>query len=384
MKINKTSIAVFITILFLCMPITQTISCDEVNKINESDYTISSFKVKLTEKQVQALYDFIEKLTSIEDRNIAKSVVNQILSNNMELDVVKFGGLIREYGYENISRYQLTTNIVDDLLNFIMQLINERLGWVYNLIQKTSDVISDTQRLWNDKSLPKEILNELRLLIEKLRELQNLSTFLIEEKYWQFLKAWSPGIIIQDITIIIQTVEQLANDFSILTTDIISFITDTSSFIKWFAEKPWEQPIHIYGRVMKLTTGLSNVTVHCNGIENVTDEEGYFSFYVNSTPDNNSKPPNIYYGIHQCIITAEKNGIIKETPAELSYVFSDGSIYWVFIMNKDDSINKNQMKSLYLQPIKLLWTLNYFQNSNNLLHQYILKQYQLWFIPDVN
>ena len=380
MRLKEIFLAVFVTILFLCAPIAQTVSCEEVNKINESINTISIFKVKLTEKQVQLLNDFIEKLPSIVDKNIAKSIVNQILSNNEELDVVQFGGFLREYGYENISHYQETTNIVDDLLNFIMQLINDRLGWVYDLLQKTSDVISDTQRLWNDKSLPKEILNELKLLIEKLRELQNLSTFLIDGNYWQFLKAWDPGIIIQDITIIIQSVEQLANDFGILTGDIIRFISDTSNFINWFAEKPWEQPIHIYGRVMKLTTGLSNVTINCRGIANVTDEEGYFSFFVNSTPDDYSIPPNVQYGIHQCIITAEKNGTIKETPAELSYVFSDGSIYWIFLMNKD-SINKVQTKSVNLQTMGL-WSWICSKNNKNLFLRYILQRYWSWLISD--
>ena len=378
MILKKIFLAFFVAILFLCMPITQIISCDEVNKINGTINTISTFKVKLTEKQLQSLNDFIDKLSSIEDKNIAKSIIFQVLSNNKELDVFRFGELIREYGYENISYYQETTNIVDDLLNLIMHLITERLGWVYNLLQKTSDLISDIQQLWNDKSLPKEILTELRLLIETFRELQNLITFLIQGNYWQFLKAWAPGIIIQDITGLIQSIEKLANDFGILTGDIARFISDASNFINWFAEKPWEQPIHIYGRVMKLTTGISNVTIRCRGITNVTDKEGYFSFFVNSTPDNHSIPPNINYGIHQCIITAEKNGIMKETPAEISYVFSEGGIYWVFLMNKD-SINKEQLKPLDFQS---MWLWSWIYSNNNLFLRYIIERYWPWFISD--
>lgn len=381
MIIKKIFISFFVIILFLCMPITQTISYDEVNKINGNNYTVSTFKVELTEKQVQSLNDFIEKLPSVEDKNVAKNIVNQVLSDNKELDVVRFGELLRKNGYENISHYQETTNIVDDLLNFIMQLIIERLGWVYHLIQKTSDVLSDTEQLWNDRSLPKEIINELKLVTEKFRELQNLTTFLIQGKFWQFLKAWSPGIIIQDITVLIQSIEQLSNDFGILTGDIARFISDTKNFINWFAENPWEQPIHIYGRVMKLTTGLSNVTIRCRGIENVTDEEGYFSFFVNSTPNDRSIPPDVYYGIHQCIITAESNGIIKETSAELSYVFSDGGIYWLFFMNKD-SINKEQTKLLDSKPRDLFGSWIYSKNNNNRFLRFILERYWLWFIPD--
>ena len=207
MRFKEISLAVFVTILFLCMPITQTISCDDINKINESVSTISSFKVKLTEEQVQSFNDFIERIPSVEEKNIAQSIADQILSDNKEIDIHRFGELLREYGFENISRYQETTDIVDDVLNFIMQLIIERLGWVYDLLQQTSDVLYDAQRLWNDKSLPKEILTEMKLLIENLNELQNLATLLIEGNYGQFLKAWTPGIIIEDITAIIQSIE---------------------------------------------------------------------------------------------------------------------------------------------------------------------------------
>jgi len=380
MKSKEMSIAFFITILFVCMPITQALSCDDVNKINESVSAATSFKVKLTDEQLQSFNDFIQSIPSAEDKNAAQGIADQILTDNKEIDIHRFGELIREYGFENISRYQETTNLTDDVLNFMMHLIIERLGWVYDLLQKTSDVLSDTQRLWNDKSLPKEIITELKLLIENLKELQNLATLLTEGNYAQFLKAWSPGIIIGDITEIIQSIEILANDFGILTGDISRFIRDTSNFINWFNDKPWEQPIHIYGRVMKSTTGLSNVTIRCRGMTSTTDAEGNFSFYVNSTPDNHSIPPDVYYGIHQCIITAEDNGIAKETPMEFSYVYSDGGIYWAFLMKKD-SVNKGTTQNTVLQHMGLrswIWTKN-----NNNIFRCILERYWNWLTPGI-
>ena len=378
MKFKKISIAVFLTILFLCMPITKTISCDDVNKINESVNAISSFKVKLTDEQLQSFNDFLESIPSVEDKNAAQSIAKQILSNDNEIDIYRFGELLRGCGFENISRYQETTDIVDDVLNFIMQLIIERLGWVYDLLQKTSDVLYDAQRLWSDKSLPKEILTEMKLLIENLNELQNLATLLIEGNYGQFLKAWTPGIIIEDITAIIQSVELLANDFGTLAGDIARFISDTSNFVNWLNDKPWEQPIHIYGKVMKSTTGLSNVTIRCRGITNTTDAEGNFSFFVNSTPDDHSIPPDVSYGIHECIITAENNGMLKETPVEFSYVFSDGSLYWVFLID-DDSVNKGNTQNIHLQCMEL-WSLISSKNNNNMFRRCILERYWPWLI----
>jgi hypothetical protein len=380
MKFKEMSIALFMSILFLCLPITQALSSDDVNKINQSVSTISSFKVKLTDEQLQSFNDFIERIPSVEDKNTAKDIADRILSDDKEIDIHRVGELLREYGFENISHYQETANVVDDVLNFIMQLIIERLGWVYDLIQKTADVLNDAQRLWNDKSLPKEIISEMQLLIENLNELQNLATLLIEGNYGQFLKAWTPGVIIEDITGIIASIEILANDFGILAGDIARFISDTSNFMNWLSDKPWEQPIHVYGKAMKSTTGLSNVTIRCRGITSTTDEEGNFSFFVNSTPDNQSIPPDVYYGIHQCIITAENNGILKETPVEFSYVFSDGGIYWVFLMNKD-SVNKENTQNVHLQRMGL-WSWICSKNNNDIFRRCILEKYWVWLTPN--
>lgn len=339
MRFNQITIAFFLTILFICMPITQALSYDEVNKTYQNINTISSFTVKLTDEQIQELNDFIDNLPSIDDQNTAQDITNQILQDDNEINIHQYGQLFRHYGYENISRCQETTDITDDILNFILQLLIERLGWVYDLLQQTSDILLRAQALWNDKSLPKEIIKELGLLIENLKELQNLSTLLIEGHYLQFLIAWDPGLIIDDITEIIQSIQILASDLGILTSDISRFIMDTINFTNWLSDKPWEQPILIYGKVIKSTTGLPNTTIQCRGTTTTTDEDGNFSFYVNATSNAHSIPPNVSYGLHQCIITAENNGIIKETPAKYSYVFSDGAIYWVFSMDKDSTIN---------------------------------------------
>ena len=186
--------------------------------------------MKLTEEQLLSFNDFINSIPSVEDQNIAKSIADQILSEDKDIDIDRFGEILREYGFENVSSYQETTDIVDDVLNFIMELIIERLGWVYDLLEKTTNVLSDAQRLWEDKSLPKEIITEIGLLIENLNELQNLATLLTEGKYVQFLRAWSIGIIIEDIKQIIQSIEIIASDFGILAGDISRFISDTKQF----------------------------------------------------------------------------------------------------------------------------------------------------------
>ncbi len=296
MRFKELSIALFMTILFVGLPITQAVSFNEVNKMYNTVSAVSSFKVKLTEEQLLSFNDFINSIPSVEDQSIAKSIADQILSDEKDIDIDRFGEILREYGFENVSNYQETTDIADDVLNFIMELIIERLGWVYDLLEKTTNVLSTTQQLWNDKSLPKEIITEIGLLIENLNELKNLATLLTEGKYGQFLRAWSLGIIIEDIRQILQSIEIIASDFGILAGDLFRFIYDTNNFMNWLSGNPWEQPIHVYGKVLESTKGLSNVTIRCRGITSTTDAEGNFSFFVNSTPDDHSIPPDVYYG----------------------------------------------------------------------------------------
>ena len=376
------SLALFMTILFLCLPITQAVSCDEVNKMYNNVSAVSSFRVKLSEEQLLSFNDFIDNIPSVEDQSIAKSIADQILSDDKDIDIDRFGEILREYGFENVSSYQETTDIVDDVLNFIMGLIVERLGWVYDLLERTTNVLSDAQRLWEDKSLPKEIITEIGLLIENLKELQNLATLLTEGKYGQFLRAWSLGIIIEDIQEIIQSITTIASDFSILIGDLSRFVRDTNNFMNWLSGNPWEQPIHVYGKVLESTKGLSNVTIRCRGMTSTTDAEGNFSFFVNSTPDDHSIPPDVYYGIHQCIITAENNGTLKETPAEFSYVFSDGGIYWLFLMDDDDSVYKGNTQNDVLHRMGL-WSWICSKNIKDIFRRCIIERYLTCLTPDI-
>ena len=66
----------------------------------------------------------------------------------------------------------------------------------------------------------------------------------------------------------------------------------------------------------------------------VTDGNGGFYFNFDPiVPDENSYPPNEYYGLHKCKIVVEKDGeILKEIPDSFSYAFSGGDIFWGFII----------------------------------------------------
>ena len=155
---------------------------------------------------------------------------------------------------------------------------------------------------------------------------------LMKARWYQFFKKWSLRIsIIQGIIESLDLVQSIALKYGLLAGSVLRFVNDVGDFLTWFSEEHWKYPIHVYGRVLQGVEGLADVTVTCRNSFIKTNEEGYFDFYMNLTPDDDSIPPGEWFGMHKCIITVEKDGITKESPAVLSYVFSDGGIYWLFI-----------------------------------------------------
>ena len=195
--------------------------------------------------------------------------------------------------------------------------------------------------------MPKEIINETQNLITTLRHLQSILSPLIEKQYIAFLREWSPGVIIQNITTIINSIQTIVRDLGILKGDIQRFIFDVSDFIQWFSDEPWTEPIVVYGQVIMGLNGLDNVTVQCNGVEVLTDNEGLFEFVVNTTLSDASIPPQSYYGLHQCIIQVNYEDQEKDSSIPLSYVFSDGGMYWFFVLKNDDKSDDVALENDY-------------------------------------
>ncbi|RLF59061.1 MAG: hypothetical protein DRN27_03695 [Thermoplasmata archaeon] len=366
MKLIKSVSAIFIILIILLSTTTSVIG----NKISIderlSNENLDPFMVKLSDEEMNLIDEYIKEISTSTDRLSLKEKINQIFTNENELNVEKLYNGIAEYGFDTICHFDETIDITDDLYNFIFTMIEDRLGWIYDCFLKTSDLLYDAKNLLNDVGMPREILNDITLLIEKLQELQILLTYLIEKEYIQFLKAWSPGIIIEDITSIIESIELISSNLGELIGDIQSFVYDASDFVSWFASEPWMQPIHIYGQVMKGINGLSNITVSCQEESGLTDGQGFFDFYVDALPSNNSIPPEIYYGLHQNVIQIQYNDELLQTPSELSYVFSDGGIYWLFIVKNKKQENNNPKEVILDSNIE--YYNNFFSRDNPYLN----------------
>lgn len=330
----------FVLGIMLFSSCSHSLATPDIQKNTTNKQTIDPFLIQLSDNHIDLIDTYLSNISNPTSKNKIENMLEEVLSEENKLNVKNFVNMLEEYGFEKVYNNEQTTELTDDFFMFLLEMIQDRLGWVYDFYQKTSNIIYDAQNLWNDKDLPKEIIDEINTLIEQLKELQVLLTYLVEKQYIAFLKAWSPGIIIQDLTEIITTIESLATNIGILVGDIQRFIFDVSDFISWFSNEPWKQPIHIYGQVMKGIFGVANISVSCYGESSITDSEGYFDFYVNCTPTNDSIPPDSYYGLHQYIVSIDHNTEEKKSPDELSYVFSDGGIYWLFILNNNRSTDQ--------------------------------------------
>jgi len=336
-KGTKIVLTLLISILLLTPISSALISHKSENDIEKGIF--NPFTIQLSEENIISIEKFIANNCSNIQKTSVESIINKVITQENKFNVQLFINLIEEQGIQSVFYPSETIGIEDDILNFLLQMIEDRIGWVYEFYQESTQLIYSTKNLWDDRTLPQEIINELTTLINKLEELQILLTTLINKEYMTFLKEWSPGLIIQQITEIVESIESIARDIGILVGDIQQFIYSVSNFINWFSSEPWKQPIHIYGQVIKGVNGVSNITVTCNEVTSNTNETGFFDFYIEVIPSNSSIPPDSYYGLHNCIISIDNNGETISSPSLLSYVFSDGGIYWLFIISNGKKSN---------------------------------------------
>jgi hypothetical protein len=353
-------IAGFFAVLLLLVPLNAAAD-SEVKVIPKGTLVVEELiKIELTDEEFQQLNDFVDGIEDPEEQFDAQAILNRVIDESGNLNFGEFGSVLEEQvitdedediivdeiavgiilGIEGVRE----SNPIEDLLNNFMDIILDRLGWAYDLVTKASNLLSDAQALLNDAGLPAQIISDLSNAIHWIGNALELSVLLlVKTRWWQFAQKWAYRIeLITSLMEAITSIQSLATNLGILVGDLQRFVLDATDFITWFGEEPWTKPVHIYGEVMNqdgLTlTPIADVDVSCRGVSTITDENGAFDFYVEIDDTSSSLPPNQPYGMHVCEITAEKQGEFTKTtqPAELTYCFSDGGVYWLFLIKDDD------------------------------------------------
>lgn len=335
---KKMMIASFFTALVLILPLTSISGAENIVKSDGED--ISELKILVESVQINTLKDFINSIEDDDVRQEARDVLNYIITKGGEVSLQALSEMLEEYNYEGFVGNSEDITPVQQLLDMIIQMIQERLGWVMDFVNQVSTLVNDVTMLINDASIPGEIIAKLQSLKDKLTWLKDLAVLLMECQFWEIIAKWVLRIqIIQGIMDVVKEIQGLIAIIGGVVSDVTKFIGDIEDFTQWFNSEPWKADVRVYGQVLQDSAGVSDVDITCRGVTCQTDSEGNFDFLVPVNNQSNiSIPPNQWYGLHSCIITVEKDGeVLFATNELLSYCFSDGQISWTFTIEDEKS-----------------------------------------------
>jgi len=292
-------------------------------------------------------YQEYQEILRIVDR-VVEEYSNEGIKG-ITVDLYELGSVIEEYNYEGFDESE--PNPIDQLIAFLLQIIQERLGWVYDLYDKAITIIQESKTIL---ALASQTITAAKSLYQNVKAIVNLTTYLLKGDFSTFFKGWSPSFYISKIQTIIANLNTIIKNVPTLIDLIQQTITDATEFMDWLGSEPWTAPVVVYGEVKSIkgltTNPIEDVKVSCEGEELYTDENGSYSFDVEITDTSDSIPPNSYYGLHKIDISAEKDG--EEKAAMVPYVFSGGKLYSLFLFKNDDSEAKQ--KTRFFRPFEFL------------------------------
>lgn len=357
---KKILIACFFAILMLLIPFTvvgQTSNISTVKNVSNLGVEIPEFY--LTKEQLKEMDEFINDNFEGEDKVLAESIRDYIITPDGKVDISKLADALVEYTYQPIPQEELdlvqtkeqleklielfwVLDAFGSLVFLITSFVANRLGWLYTLINDGYDLFNKgiqlTIRILDESiDLVLSFVEAVNLMLTMPQVFSDMMEKLFNQQFNEFLN------------IVGNFINNFASDFVVLIADLIvvfTFIPEAFNYLKyqlkpffeWILGAHWKDKIRVQGTVLKNLIPVSGATITCRGTTDTTDSRGVFDFDVAVDPSEDSFPPNEYYGVHNCQITVEKDGkILRQSKDILSYVFSGGTIYWWFIIIKERS-----------------------------------------------
>ena len=368
-KMKKVFIACFFAIIMLMVPfaaVSQTANISNIKKVSNDKNTFTldiEIQFFITNSDYNKIKNYIETEIPEEHKGEAYDILNEIVSPHeiygYEVDMIELAEAWEQYGYKSIPEDVLNNpdltledlealldtywafNLFGGLIHFITDIgpIRNRLGWFHR-------VINDGYYFCKEG-----VFIALNIAVNTLQQLQALANAVnfivsVPETLYQAINDLVKGNgqafknkisgLISDFVEVTIGILPYAIGLLIAFQSIINYLSNLLEFIlDMIADTPWNDEIHVHGKIIKNFKESVNVT--CKG-QTLTNIQGSFDFLVDPNPDETSLPPDVYFGIHDCQITVEKDGeILKQSLKALSYVFSAGSIWWQFIIIKGRS-----------------------------------------------
>lgn len=362
---KKIIIAIFLTTIMLLIPVASAVQTANIfidKNLYMANEELPEFYI--TSEQSTILSSYIDANFEGDEKQEAIDVVNNIVNNDLEVNLTNLANNLEIYIYAPISETELSgvtsmdqldalileywgfdgngflQSLFGALLIKIVEFIKDRLGWIYDLFDKSISLFYDSITLLVNTVKPlgliitvsfvaviNDILSAPKAFYEALKELFQPD----EDNFINTLITFSDNFA-ANLSKLIDNVLALVNN-----QEIKNYFIQLQDYFDWLDEKHWEDEIFISGSVKTLLgEAWIDVDVTCRGQTTKTNSNGEFSFYVDPMPDEDSFPEFEYYGVHNCQITVTKGDgtVLKQTPSILSYSFSGGEISWPFITPK--------------------------------------------------
>ena len=370
---KKAIVACFLAILMLMIPFAtavQTANNSNIKNVSSTGYTTP--KILLTIAQNLQIDGYIETYIPEEHKSTAYDIKNQIITpydaDYYEVDVLELAEAWATYTHQPIPQQELddipygdmdalealvylhwATNIFGNLIHFITGVIQNRLGWLYFVINKGYDLCVDGVFLAIDFALISfqlllDLVDAVNIFLTIPQVFSNAMEYLFNQQFNKFINEilqFTGGFVAAVVILLID----LRNSFDEIE-EFKQFLRDIGAYIDYLIPDapgeifPWREKIIVSGFIKNLfIIPVSGATVTCKDQTTTTDESGAFYFEFDPTKTwGDSFPPNEYIGFHNFQITVEKNGeVLKQTPSAISYVCSYGSINWPFFIFKSRS-----------------------------------------------
>jgi len=362
---RKIFLAIFLAIIMLLIPVSSAVQTANIS-VDKKFYAASEElpEFYITSEQSIILTSYIDANFEGNEKQEAIDIVNNIVNSELEVNLTNLANNLEIYIYAPINQTELSEvksmaqldalilehwgfdengflqSLFGALLIKIVEFIKDRLGWIYDLFDKSITLFYDSITLLVNTVKPLGLI----IAVSFVAVINNILA--APKAFYEALKElFQPGGDNFIDTLIIFA-DNFATDLSKLIDDVLviihnqeikNYFTQLQDYFDWLDAEPWKDPILINGSIKTLMgEAWTDLTITCKGQTTKTNGNGEFSFYVNPTPDENSFPEFEYYGVHNCQITVTKDDgtVLKQTPTILSYSFSGGEISWPFIIPK--------------------------------------------------
>jgi len=366
---KKIIIAIFLATIMMLIPVTSAVQTADISF--DKDLYMANEELPefyITSEQSIILSNYIDANFEGAEKQTAQNIVDNIVNNELEVNLTNLANNLELYIYAPISETELSgvssmgeldalilehwgfdedgflQSLFGSLIIKIVEFIKDRLGWIYDLFNKSILLFYDSITLLVD------VVKPLGLLIT-VAFVSVINGILAAPKaFYEALKELFQPEGDDFIDTLVTFSDNFASNVSELIDYVLIFINNqeiknyfnqVQAYFDWLDAEPWKDPILISGSVKTLMgEAWVDVIVTCKGQTAITDSNGEFSFFVDPTPDEDSFPEFEYYGMHLCQITVAKGDeVLKQTPTILSYAFSGGEINWPFIIPKAKNID---------------------------------------------